>query len=264
VRVVALVLLATVAFASAGCGDARRSAVSAYIKQVNDIESSMSAPLAQVGRVNQAFTTKGNLSAFAPKLARAERTLNALQRRVAALHPPADARKLATLLNELVSDEAALAGQMHDLAIFLPAFRTALTTVGPASARFHRAAAKAKSASVEARALEQYAHGLSTSIANLRALQPPPVLRPTYATQLHTLTATQTTLRELALALERRDAVRSRALVAELGQESVSSSSLAAQRAQIAAVKAYNARVDKLDQLQGRLQREFTHVQSTV
>jgi hypothetical protein len=247
-----------------GCGDSRRSAVASYIKQVDQVQKALQKPLTKAAEANQGFSTKADLTKLAPQLATAQRTLERLRERVTAVKPPADAKRLSSLVTQVVDAEIDLLGQMHELATFLPGFRTTLQQVGRTSVRFHAEADAAKKTPAEESALRRYAQALTPSLSALRALKPPPVLRPTYTSAVAYLAKTQVTLDQLAASLQAGNATRAQALLEVLERAGASSDTLAAQRAQIAAVKDYDARIAHLNALEARVQREFLHLQATL
>jgi len=258
-----VVALAVVVLA-AGCGGGQRSSVARYIKQVNAIELGLRGPLAQVASVNRQVLGHTDLAKLTPKLARSERTIATLRTRLAALTPPPAAVVLQRRLLTLVDAEAGLAHEVHQLAVFLPRYQTALRGLDPASARFRRSLGGAKTAGAEAQVLDRYRSDLSGPLARLRRLDPPPVLRPSYAAQVATLTRVSATAGALAQALREKRTAEARSLIQQLGAASVTGGSLAAQQAQISAVRSYDGRVRGINDLAARVRAEFARLQSTL
>ena len=124
-------------------------------------------------------------------------------------------------------------------------------------------AAVAKAARAQAAAVDAYDAALAVVLERLRALHPPPMLAPAYAAQVRTYEATRAA--GAALARELRTATRTRAplLSRRLAQAERLAGSVAAQQAEIAAIKAYNARVQAISVLQTDIQRELTRIQAT-
>jgi hypothetical protein len=168
------------------------------------------------------------------------------------------------LLAQFVAAEKTLTAQEHGFAVFLPKFSATLKSLGPVVTRYRLAVSAAKSSTTQAAALDTYAHGLERPLAVLRKLEPPPVLRPSYTTQVETLSGSRSTGLALATALRKGQEARASTLAKRLARINVSGSSLAAQRAQIAAVKSYDAEVDRVGTLNNRVQREVLRLQKTL
>lgn len=256
-----LVAGVVLALALSGCGGSKNAAVKRYAQQVNAVTSGMRLDLEQVAAANVAFRSKANLAELAPKLALAERSLATFAARLAALRPPPAAKQVAATLARLVALERALVAELHDFAIFLPAFREALVPYRKAIVAFQRAARTVKTATAEAVVVDTYARALSPPLAALARLSPPAVLEPTYAAEVRVLRSSRATALSLAAALRARQTGRAHALLVQLSRDAVSGGSLAAQRAQIAAVQAYDAKVQNVTNLENRAQLELARLQ---
>lgn len=272
---------------ASGESPAHRS-VSAYIKEVDAIQQQMRDALTKTSQAYRDFATGKISAASAPPLVRAEDTLRTLQKRIAALDAPPAAARLRALLLQFTHAEVSLAGEVTQLAVFEPWFNTLLRQARAAGARLSRALAAAKpptprrlrgtkkqiaaaqaafsaqvaqAAALQADAIDAYDARLAVIVTRLRALKPPPVLRPAFRAQLATLVASRRA--GAALAQELRKASRSQ--VSALGRRftlaSRLASSVSAQEAEIAAVKAYDARVRALGTVQGRIRAELARLQ---
>lgn len=247
----ALAALVVPALLAAGCGgDAKRSAVADYLKQVNAVEKKLAVPLAAVTKANRALGgAHPKLAAVHGDLVRAQARTRAERATLAALQPPADARKLQRLLLELVDRQIALTGETAKLARFLPRFDASRQPLRVAAATLQRRLAnKHASPAAKAAALDTYAGIVGQTVTALRKLDPPPVSRPAYRTQVDALVRVQATARALAggLRAKRSDLAR---LLHDFDAASVATASTAAQQAQIAAVEAYNRRIRSIDAL---------------
>jgi hypothetical protein len=293
VAAAAAVIAAALASLSGGSSESKaHKDVSAYIVDANKIQSSMTLPFARVRAAFQQFADKptGGV-AQARKLAAAERTLRTLQRRLAALPAPAPADKLKRMLVRLAGAEAGIAHEVEGLATFLPmlsadltASRNAATALGNALAAVPyptatsirgskkqvakaRAAYAAKAdaaAAAQADALDAYKGRVTLVIERIRSLRPPRVMRPTHAAQLRALVATRAAVSRLAAELRKRDRTRVPELNRQIKEASRLAGSIDAQRAQIAAIKLYNARVHSTESLQLKVRSEFLRVQTAV
>ena len=247
--------------AASGCGGSKNEALAHYVQQVNAVAAGMRLELEQVAAVNASFRSTADLAALAPKFARAQRDLGTFAARLAALDAPPEAKPVAATLAKLVAVEQALAGELHRFAVFLPAFRKVLAPYGRAVAAFRIAARVVKTARAEASVVDGYANAMSQPLAGLARLSPPAVLAPTYAAEVRLLRRSHTTALSLAAALRAGRPAQAHALLVQLSQIAVSGGSLAAQRAQIAAVRAYDAEVGRATSLESHAQLELVQLQ---
>jgi hypothetical protein len=86
-------------------------------------------------------------------------------------------------------------------------------------------------------------------VTRLEALDPPRVLAPSRDTQLRTLKSVQASAARLASALRADDREALPKLIAAFANAGRSGESVSAQKAQIAAIKAYNGRVARIRDL---------------
>ena len=103
---------------------------------------------------------------------------------------------------------------------------------------------------------------IATVEQRLRRLDPPAVMRPSYRTQLQTLDASRTPGSALAEALRKKDRSRVPVYGRRFSDASRVASSVSAQEAEIAAVKAYNSRVRAIGTVQGEIRRELLRLQA--
>jgi hypothetical protein len=195
---------------------------------------------------------------------------------------------LRGLLIRLLGSEASTAHEVAQLATFSPKFAVLLKEVRTAGSDLARAlaavkppqshqlhgtkkqvkaaqaqfaAAAAKAAGLQADAVDVYDAKLARIERDLRQLDPAPVVMPDYRTQLKTLEASRTA--GAALAGELRKTNRSG--VAVFSRKFTLAARLAgstgAQKAQIAAIKAYNKRVREIGALQAAIKLELVHLQ---
>ncbi len=280
---------------AAGCGGhssqtAKRKAVAQYIERVDAVEQQLRFPLLKIEKTYRDFSTHpGAMKKAAPQFATAEATLHTLQTRLGLIDPPPDARRLRTLLVGLIGAQVELAHELTTLVNFLPAFSAALKPLGPADAQlktslaavavpkpkpvkpaqlkaaraaFRRAVSAA--AAGQAVALDTYMLEIARVQARLRGLRPPPSMAPAYRTQLTTLARVRATGTALVGALQKKQYARVAVLDRSFQKAATTSTSLAAQRAQIAAVKAYNARVKAVSNLALRVDAERARLQKSL
>jgi hypothetical protein len=249
-RRVALAAVAVVLLVS-GCGGghkARRNAVTDYINRVNATQVGMRTQLLAVERAYRDFGRKKGptLAQLEPRLAKAERTIRVLQRHVKALRPPPDAQKLHVLLLQLVADERGVAHELVQLAQFSPRFSAALAPLAPAGVALRDSFKKATKAKTQADALDAYAVAIAGVLDRLRPVQAPPAFQPALASQRASLTHVRASAIALADGLRKKNRVGLPKLIQSFTNAGLASQSLAEQRARIAAITAYNGRIDEL------------------
>jgi hypothetical protein len=256
-----LVIAAACVLVAAGCGGGQRKAVSRYIQQVDAVETEMARPLAQIAQGLKTYSSTGK-GTSASDSAHAQRTLTALHERLMRLDPPPPARTLHTLVVRLVGDEAELAGELHRTAVFLPRFKAAVAPLKPVTATLDRTLRSSRTAATQARALSVYSNALDAPLASLASLHPSSVLRPAYDTQVQRLQRLRKGAVALAAALRSGKRTAAAAAVVAFEQAARTGNDVAAQKAQIAAVKAYNAKVARIEALTGRVRAQLSALAS--
>ena len=267
-------------------------AVSGYITQVDTIEQQLQTQLTQTLRAYHDFV-QGNTptKTLVPRLDGARLTLTRLRTKLAAVPAPVEAMHLRSLLLRLLDDEVATAGEVTKLARFAPAYNGVLKRARRDGRRLSRALAAVKppaahklrgtrkqvalaqaqftheadaAAAEQADAIAVYDGEIAGVVQSLRRLAPPLVMRPAYLGQLTALTQSRTA--GAALAAELRKPARTD--IAVYGRRFTIAArvagTLSVQRAEIAAVKAYNRRVNHIGALQGEVQAELRRLQSVV
>jgi hypothetical protein len=258
--------------------------VGAYIQSVDGLEQQMKVPLSRLLTAYNGFSGLTTTPRERTRLAAADRTLRRFQTRLVALPAPHAATELRLLLIRLVGDEDGVAREIDELASFAPRFRGLLAGAALADTRLTRtlagvkppkahvvrgtakqiAAARAAFAVAargvetdEAMAVDGYDAALADTLRGLAALRPPPVLAPAYASEVRALRATVTSGAALARGFRQGNTKDAPELLRRFTEASRISGSLGAQRAELAAVKAYNSRVREIRAAQGRVQSEL-------
>jgi hypothetical protein len=264
------------------------SAVAAYITRVDAAEQQMHAPLTQLLTVYRTYSTHKTGGNEQAQLAKSARTLRTLQQRLLAIPAPPAATKLRTLLVQFVGTERDVALEIAQLARFLPRFRAlsaaaavannelsrSLAATKPprahavrgtakqiAAARAAYAAAARAAQAHEADAIDAYNRVLALVLRNMATLRAPAVIATAYRAEIGSLQATRTAGEALSAELRKSSATRVPALSRKFDAAARLSGSIAAQRAEIEAVKAYDSRVRGLGRLQARIQAEVLRLQ---
>jgi hypothetical protein len=267
------------------------AAVARYIEGVDRVQEEMRLPLTRLLTAYRSFAAQNTTASAQAQLAGAERTLRTLERRLTALDAPPAAAKLRRLLLQLVQAEIGVAHEIAEFARFMPRFRVVVagstiaskqlaralaaavppkplpargtpTQIAKAKAAF--AAAATLAADAQANAVDAYDHALAVVLRNLRTLRPPPVMVSAYRAQEQTLRATIEAGGALARELRKQHPSRVPQLSRRFGEAARLAGSVPVQRAEIAAVKAYDARVRALGTAQGKVRAEVARLQRTL
>ena len=257
--------MAAIVLIVAGCGNdhAGRRAVAKYVTAVNRIELDMRGPLVELQRTNAQFSTKDSAATHA-RAVKARKTIRGLQRELQDLDPPKEAAELHTRLLALVAAELDLAREVESLSLFLPRVSAALAPMEAIQRKLNAALRAAKGRTAQADTLERYARALEAPIADLSALDPPPLSQPVRDGQLRTLVRVRTIAIELARALRAHQDARLPALERRFTAGARSDETVSAQRARIVAIAAYNKRVTRLKELAASVLRERTRLDKSL
>jgi hypothetical protein len=286
--VVAVAAAAIVTITNHRSSSPRHDATAAYITQVDTIEQQMRVQLTKAAGAYHDFSGGKAKASLEPDLVRAERTLRAFQRKLLAVPAPPVATRLRALLAELARAEVQVSAEIAALAAFEPKFAATLRQATAAGNRLSAALAVAAppkthklrgtkkqiaaaqkafrdatnlAASQQADAVDAYNAQLGRVEQSLARLHPPAVMRPAFTTERRTFAATRRAATNLARTLRGKDRsqvtiVGRRFSIAARGALTVS-----AQKLQLAAVRAYNARVRGIGAIQARIQAEVTRLQ---
>lgn len=270
----------------------QRKALVAYVDSVDNVQARMTFPMTKVLHAYRAFVHEKSVTPQTQaQLGQAQSTIETLQRRLAALPAPPDAHRLRGDVLRVVSGEVEITHEVDLLARFVTPFAQAvarvhgaglslakaLAAVKPptphlvrgtkkqiAKARAAFATASDRTAGAEADALDAYDAVVARELAGLRRLSPPPAYTPALRSEVLGMQAIHRAGGRLAHVLR----TKNRSDVAVLGRAFTlatrRSESVPAQRAEIAAVKAYDARVRRLSRFTASVQQEVTRLQDTV
>jgi hypothetical protein len=264
----------------AGCGSSHseRPEVAGYIGQLNRIESAATAPLQAVTQAGNRFSTEeasGPAANGAPdtdaqkQVVAALHKLRALRARAAALRTPAAAIKLRSLVLRLFDAQTSLTREVAQLIIFLPSFGAALKPLGPASTKLaavlsqtsaYGSAAVAAVYAAKAAALRQFQGTVNRVYGRVKSLNPPAVSQPEWFNQLNALGGMSQAAAKLAAELDSGQLSDVQATLTQFDTAASSNRSVAAQKAQIAAVKAYDAAIARLNTLSSQIDAENTRL----
>ena len=288
---VAAAVIVTLTNHSAG-PSRQRTSVTGYITRVNALQQRMQTPLAHVLTAYRDFTRpKAKTRDSAGELRRAEGTLRQLGDRIAAIEAPPEAKKLRALLLKLVATERGVTHEVDELATFAPRYSALLAQVRKAgvklgnslastniprphqlrgtaaqiaAAQRQYAAEAAGAAAHQADAIAAYDAAVRAALGRLQRLTAPPAFLPAFRAQLEAFKVSASTGDALAAELRKRD----RSQVAVVGRRFTASAriaqSLAVQKAEIAAIKAYNRRAREISAAAGNVQSEVDRLNRTL
>ncbi len=280
-----LAAAALLALALGGCGQQQptaRAAVATYLKRVQRTESDFQQPLANVAKVGSVLAQEERGGSLLTTLARAadeaslQRAAGALQRlgsELAAIPAPAAAAHRRALRLERARRQLALARELTGLVVFLPQFSTALRGLAPATHRLQLALAQpavsgasavAAAYQFKATALRQFGTAVQRIAVALRSVKPPAVWAPAYDSQMASLDGMRADAARLAGALEGGATSQFGQLMLDFDRDATISQTVAAQRARIRAVRAYDAEVETLNKLAAAIEVERLRLVSTL
>lgn len=267
----------------------RHSPVYRYVADVDAVQARMTYPLSKVASAYHEVTVGHSTSPTAAQFAAAERTLAKLEARIAALDAPPQAARLRSLILRLVRQETAATREVGTLVRFLAPFQRALTRLRDASAALSRglaaaqgpvrhkvrgtpaqirraqaafAAASSAAARAQADAVDAYDAVVAHETALLGRLTPPAVLAPQVRYQLLSLRRTSAAGARLAAGLRATTRTNIPQLSHDFAVAARTAQSVAEQRAQIAAVRAYNARFRAISATASAVRLEVARLQS--
>lgn len=260
----------------AGCGQhqSQRAEVATYLAKVDRVEKALAAQLSKVtqaaSQFAQAQQTGGSLtslvySADAQKLLKAGSQIRLLGRRLAAMRAPRAAAQLRSLLLQIDAGEAQLTHELAQLVTFIPRFIAALHPLSPATIRLQDSLSKgaalssANAATVyatKAAAVRRFKEVVDAILTQLRQLVPPPVQRPNYTTELASLRGMSATAGQLATSLQENQQADIQPLLLRFERAATLNQTVAAQKAQIAAIRAYDDQSLKLARLSQAAEQE--------
>lgn len=257
------------------CGQrqSESAVLAAYLKQVNKVESAMATPLQTVSKAGADFSQVerqgGSLTGLVygseeQQLVGAWSHLRTLRGRLAALKAPPRAAHLRSLLLQIADGQAQMTREVAQLIAFLPRYNAALQPLGPATRRLESAllapaattAAPGPGYASKAAALRRYQAEVDGALRRLRGLIPPAVSRPDYRGEMAALIGMSAGAGRLATALASGQTASVPVLLRQFDQAATSNQAVAAQKAEIAAVRAYDAAGTRLANLVRAADRE--------
>lgn len=280
-RSVALLLLLVVA---AGCGGStaskRRDAVNAYFDRVGRAEAKLTAQTKTIEAALSRFTPGTTTPAELRGLVSARTTIREALRRVRTIDPPPDATRLHADLVRLLALQASVANELVWSAKFIPQLALTVKPLGDAAAALSRDLGGGQSAAVGAgaptpssartgatarpgdvfrsyaAAFARYRKAIEPTAKTLDGLTAPPEFAPALTAERRAVHRSVELSAEIERALLRRDAPAANAAIRSLFGVEAEIKGLGTQKAQAAAVRAYDARLVQIATLARRVATE--------
>jgi hypothetical protein len=276
--------VAALALALAGCGhtSSQRGDVATYLKQVNRIEHALTEPLSTVASAGKQFAHEqrsgGSLiglttASHEQALQHAWAQIMSARSRLAAIRVPAPAAHLQSLLTQVVIGQAQLTHELAQLVAFLPRYSQVLRPLVPAIRRLQSSldqqsptgtVSVASIDATKAAALRRFTAKVDGIVGQLHQLHPPPVQKPAYRTQLVSLRGMSSSAGQLAGALEAGTSANLRGLLLRFERAETLAQTVPAQKAEIAAVRAYDAQSVRLARLSQAAEQERVRLDNNL
>lgn len=207
--VAAALLLALLSACGDSDRDRRREQVDAYVDGEQQV---MRRAEPEFRRANDTFLAyaRGELShADAERgAAQAVRSIGNARDGVAALDPPAAAQPLHDVLVRYLQANVDVARETQRLAAYVPAAERAMGRLARANHALESRLGDAGGRDAQAEALDRFHAHVAATLAQLRHLDPPPVLEPTHDEQVRRLARTSSLADGLRRAVVAQDAER--------------------------------------------------------
>jgi hypothetical protein len=243
-------------------GASDRDAVAAYIDDVNHAQLDLQPQLRRIDTTYRRFRLDPKtLAAQQEDLAGAETVIRRVRARVAALDPPAKARRMHESILHALDLEASFAHEIAEMAQALPRYVHENDLLTPALTRARDDLKNAKTPARQDRALAGYASVLRTTAHRLEQIDAPPILETTIDARAARLQTTAGVMDRLRRAVKQGNRAEASQLNRYLALTSRASEVTQAQRD---AVIAYNRRLRAISLARAAVERERQRLDRTL
>jgi hypothetical protein len=257
-----------------GCGSsgtkARRDSVNAYFAQVAKAQIGLLSNEGQIDSTLQAFSLTRSTPAERVQLQEAKRDVEDALRRVRALQPPPDARKLDGLIvrrlevqDSVVDELIATAAYIPKLAATAPLLQAAvvglrrdLAAVATGTGAHTVRNGSAAGLEQDATAFGDYGDALKPVSTVLEGLTAPPILSPALNAERQAVKRSITLCATIRRTLLHRDIAGANAAIHSLFSISTALNGAQTAKRQAAAARAYDARLRQIDALAKKVNLE--------
>ena len=227
-----------------------------YFDRVDAAQVQVRLEAVPIEKAFTGFSTAHNSKSETRALVRAHAVLARVRAKVQRVQPPDDARPLHADLVRLYNLQVGVAGELIAMTRFVPRYEAALAPLKPAHATFATDLTKAKGWRKVSAAFERYRLSLAAVHARLDHLSAPPTLRPAFKAERVALARSVALCSSIEAALAKHDAKKTAAGIRTLTGLGTETAVARTQRDQIAAAKAYNARLARISALSAKIGRE--------
>jgi hypothetical protein len=268
----------------AGCGSsetkARRDAVNAYFADVAKAQFGLLSKQRQFDSTLQRFSLTGSTPSELARLRGVRREIDLASRNMHALHPPADARKLHSLLLQRLALQRSVVDELIAASLYVPKLATAGPPLHAAVVALRRDLAAIATTSTPTptvtpngptNALDRYAtafgaygDALKPVSVRLGRLTAPPIMRPALSAEQTSLTRSIALCTAIRQALLRRDIPAANTAIHSLFTVSSALNGEETRKRQADAARAYDARVRQIDVLARKADLERTRLVQAV
>ena len=172
------------------------------------------------------------------------------------MHPPADAARIHAQLVHYYAVQSAVTGELVEMTQFVPRFARALQPLKATHDRLTAELKLAKGWQPVAAAFAHYRGGLASVVAQLERLVAPPTFRPAFTAQTGSLRRSVQLCIAIESALAHHNSKATTAGIRALANVGAEKAATKVRGEQIAAAKAYNARLAQVGILEGRIAKE--------
>jgi hypothetical protein len=238
--------------------------VNEYLDRINAAQAPVSQRSRAINASFRSFSTAVNTPKEVRALQRSAAELRRALRDVRRVHPPAEAQRLHADVVRLLAAQTAIAAELVWTARFAPQLNRALQPLRAAGAQVAADLHGKKRWAAQAAAFERYRGSLGAVLAQLEQLRAPSVLRPGLVGEQSILRQSVALSASVAAALRKHDRKAAAAGIRSLFGLSIGASAVRMRRDQIAAARAYNARLSVLSQLAAKIARERQRLSTTL
>jgi hypothetical protein len=239
-----------------------RDAVASYIDDVNGAQLDLQPQLRRIDTTYRRFRLDPKtLAAQEGDLVKGEAVIRRVRARVAALDPPAEARRLHRRILDALALEASFAHEIVEMARALPRYALENDRLTPALTRARNELKDAKTAAQQDRALGDYAAVLRATARRLEQIDAPPILGTTIDARAARLKTTARVMDRLRLAVKQGNRAEASQLNRYLAQTTRASE---VTQAQHDSVVAYNRRLRAISLARAAVERERQRLDRTL
>jgi hypothetical protein len=258
-RTAGAVIVVVAAFTVAACGGsshARRDAVNQYFDRVQAAQGQVRVESAPIEQAFARFSAVSNSKIELRALLHAQTVLQRAQAKVQRIQPPADARGVHADVVHLYALEVGVASELVEMSRFVPSYDAALMPLKPAHNVLASDLKTAKGWKKIASAFERYQLSIADVLAHIGRMSAPPTMRPALDAEREALGRSLALCTSIETALAKHNAKKTAAAISALAGLGAEKALVRAQRNQIAAAKAYNARLATISSLTTKIADE--------